>query len=683
MDENGVITMTNADGTSYTADIGNLIKTYNFVDSDQIDFTATLQLDGSYSVTGTIKGGSITDAMIESGYLASVTAQASSASTSSQNATAKATLAESYAKGGTNTRTGEDTDNAKYYSDRASALVDVDIATTSKAGIVKPDGTTIIVDADGTIHSPGGHTHANKATLDSITEQDLTDWNAKASTVNITQSGTSISLNDAKNASLQRIKLYGKSTQNGTPTVKTPISIVDVVNPKITDCKKNLFNINYLLNVATRNCTIAIINNAVSVSATGIDCYVGVQLVQGAIATNDNIIVPVNPNTTYSITLPDKFKKNFYNLCDINKVTINNYVYVASNSFVITTNNNTRFINFRFGNGTGISKETYQLTIQMEYGTVATTYEPYTEQTATVNGTFRSVGDVKDIIDSVSGKITRKIGNIASYNGETITTDYISSTGALTTGAAINYVLPTPTEENIDTTTLTALRALTTYNPITNIRNDNSCDMDIAYQLGVATNDSIGFVKPDNITTTVDANGVITATAQTPGIATPLVAGIVKFDDETIGMDENHALYVIGGGQASGVAYSNTESGLSAENVQDAIDEVNNSLSNLSQFNTCDLLGRTGSTGNFTVSDMSQYTFIMICITGTSSGGWEYPAITMPYTYFKNRNSQSVSVLCSAYISVQITTSCWYASDTKVYVNEVGSGRGIAVYGIK
>lgn len=31
-----------------------------------------------------------------------------------------------------------------------------DIATTSKAGIVKPDGTTITVDADGTIHSVGG-----------------------------------------------------------------------------------------------------------------------------------------------------------------------------------------------------------------------------------------------------------------------------------------------------------------------------------------------------------------------------------------------------------------------------------------------------------------------------------------------------------------------------------------------
>ena len=88
-----------------------------------------------------------------------------------------AILSKSYAVGGTGTRIGEDTDNSKYYSelaktesdkatteadrakteaDRASSIVNIGIATTEKAGIVKPDGTTITVDADGTIHSVGG-----------------------------------------------------------------------------------------------------------------------------------------------------------------------------------------------------------------------------------------------------------------------------------------------------------------------------------------------------------------------------------------------------------------------------------------------------------------------------------------------------------------------------------------------
>lgn len=58
------------------------------------------------------------------------------------------------------------TDYALYYDvpsgfiDLSHYVEDTDYATTSNAGIVKPDGTTTTVDADGTIHSQaqGGHT---------------------------------------------------------------------------------------------------------------------------------------------------------------------------------------------------------------------------------------------------------------------------------------------------------------------------------------------------------------------------------------------------------------------------------------------------------------------------------------------------------------------------------------------
>lgn len=72
-------------------------------------------------------------------------------------------LAESYAHGGTGEREGEETDNAKYYSeqaklsaDKAEALSDIGIMTTEKAGIGKPDGTTITADEDGTLRVIGG-----------------------------------------------------------------------------------------------------------------------------------------------------------------------------------------------------------------------------------------------------------------------------------------------------------------------------------------------------------------------------------------------------------------------------------------------------------------------------------------------------------------------------------------------
>ena len=54
-------------------------------------------------------------------------------------------------------------------------------------------------------------------------------------------------------------------------------------------------------------------------------------------------------------------------------------------------------------------------------------------------------------------------GQIASYNGEEITTPYISSTGDLTTGAQVVYVLPEPQTQPIPAETLAAYHALTTY----------------------------------------------------------------------------------------------------------------------------------------------------------------------------------------------------------------------------
>lgn len=92
------------------------------------------------------------------------------------DASNSALAAESYAKGGTASRTGEDTDNARYYkelsseeadrakteadrakteADRAASIGNIDVAKEGRPGIVQPDGTTTTVDEDGTIHAIG------------------------------------------------------------------------------------------------------------------------------------------------------------------------------------------------------------------------------------------------------------------------------------------------------------------------------------------------------------------------------------------------------------------------------------------------------------------------------------------------------------------------------------------------
>lgn len=63
------------------------------------------------------------------------TTQANAAKTSATNAAASATKAQSYAVGGTNSRTGEDTDNAKYYYEQSKSI------SESFSGALRPKGT--------------------------------------------------------------------------------------------------------------------------------------------------------------------------------------------------------------------------------------------------------------------------------------------------------------------------------------------------------------------------------------------------------------------------------------------------------------------------------------------------------------------------------------------------------------
>ena len=55
--------------------------------------------------------------------------------------------------------------DAKHWAESAAAVVGIGIATTTTAGIVKPDGSTITVDPDGTIHSAGIEIQGKKVVI--------------------------------------------------------------------------------------------------------------------------------------------------------------------------------------------------------------------------------------------------------------------------------------------------------------------------------------------------------------------------------------------------------------------------------------------------------------------------------------------------------------------------------------
>lgn len=172
LSDDGIITMTTDDGEQFIANIGAMIPVLTFEDSDTIAVSVSgTGVNKTYSFS--IKAGSVTEDKLQPNFLADVKtevakaqASQSAAAQSASDASSGATLAESYTHGGTGTREGEDTDNARYYMEQAKAVSAVDIATTEKAGIVKPDGTTITVDEDGTLHGQSKADEMTGATAD-------------------------------------------------------------------------------------------------------------------------------------------------------------------------------------------------------------------------------------------------------------------------------------------------------------------------------------------------------------------------------------------------------------------------------------------------------------------------------------------------------------------------------------
>lgn len=134
--------------------------------------------------------------------------------------------------------------------------------------------------------------------------------------------------------------------------------------------------------------------------------------------------------------------------------------------------------------------------IQVEVGSTATSFEPYVggtpapspdypqainvvkgSQTITLTDGVVSddftvnlgsielakIGTYQDYIYKSSGNwyVHKATQTIASYNGETVTTEYMSTTGQLTTGATVYYALATPTDTLVtDSTLISQLEAI-------------------------------------------------------------------------------------------------------------------------------------------------------------------------------------------------------------------------------
>ena len=151
MSAQGVITMITDDGTTYTADVGYLIKTYTFNSSDTIVPTVTTDPDGNKTIVFNIANGSITADKLQPNFLADCESEKNAAISAANTAISKASEADGFSKDSEawarGKRNGQDVgpsdpaynDNAKYWASVAHAAAGGGVVTfNGRTGAVNP-----------------------------------------------------------------------------------------------------------------------------------------------------------------------------------------------------------------------------------------------------------------------------------------------------------------------------------------------------------------------------------------------------------------------------------------------------------------------------------------------------------------------------------------------------------------
>lgn len=306
----------------------------------------------------------------------------------------------------------------------------------------------------------------------------------KSQMIENTVSGENILLADSSKYPVTGLTVYGKSTQDGTPTPESPIEIISAGAGEKFEYDGNLYD-------DTKP-------NRGSVS--------------------QEIFIPANMEFTVGVHSVSGTSQ--YNACFILEDAVNKHTeIIATNGATGWTTKNFKFANtvkaVKFYNITATGERTVDK-IMVCYGKQEITdanYTPYPDDAMTpdelrslytshgsitvtiTDGTdenvqtlviatpdeLRSVGDYKDYIDFEKGVRVQNCAKI-TYNGEEITTDFISTTGALTKGATVIYVLDTPIETSLSLEQIANYKALHTNYPTTIISNNENTFMKVKYR---------------------------------------------------------------------------------------------------------------------------------------------------------------------------------------------------------
>lgn len=215
--------------------------------------------------------------------------------------------------------------------------------------------------------------------------------------------------------------------------------------------------------------------------------------------------IKVSPNTTYSVSKTRQNRGKFYNL-EKKPLTTDKFDFeLSNNGDKFTTSESVEYVRFSI-------YETVDLnTLMMNQGDTLKPYEPYsggfpspapdweqpieiTDQpvTVTVKGGTEQQSitlipprpftkwDKLEKVDGVWCWVYQS-KHILSYSAESITGEYFSTTGELSTGAEVYYKADVPENIPLPQSEQDKLNALTMYAGTTEVTNTGGCNMELTY----------------------------------------------------------------------------------------------------------------------------------------------------------------------------------------------------------
>lgn len=343
-------------------------------------------------------------------------------------------------------------------------------------------GKKVVEAANATTTALEAAERASEA-INDLYSMDVTD---KAPAIVCEASGEVISITDSAKMPLKGLRLFGKSTQDGTPTPDAPVEIKNVEKPVVSVYGKNLLK-----------------NEAVTQTLNGVTFTVNYK--DGSFTVKGTATAMAFFGVDYNVK--DIIPGEVYCLsgCPAGGSGSTYQLYAQTNdgrTFAYDTGAGVQFtgtdaqwqVLFVVYKDAVVDLTVYPM---LRHASVTdTAFEPYKspqtiELTHTLPGIPVTSGGnytdsngqqwICDEVDLERGVYIKRVGVINGYAGEEINGAFISTTGELSNEATVLYIQPNYIETPLTETEIAAYKALHTNKPNTIILNDCGAWQSVEY----------------------------------------------------------------------------------------------------------------------------------------------------------------------------------------------------------